>query len=305
MFLINKTLRRILIPAAVLLLFIFLFYGPFEKFRLLWINTAIYSSRFKFLATSLYTKKYIDKVIAQNEPAKYRITDNSVLKNEWNDKISFTEIKGEYYKGYVIKINDPSRLFFVQSNNAEGTLLEQFAKECEAAGGINASGYSDPKLRGGAWGAVIIKDRFICKPSRREHHIMGGFNEEYKLVVGRFTEEEIMEQKYLWAFEFGPLYIVNCEKMELTSYSGGYSPRSAIGQTAQGHILLVAVDGRQANSIGATFQDMQEILFNNGAVNAIGLDGGSSTTIVYQGEVVNSPSEGKRERLLPNAILFR
>jgi exopolysaccharide biosynthesis protein len=46
-------------------------------------------------------------------------------------------------------------------------------------------------------------------------------------------------------------------------------------------------------------------LYNNGAVNAIGLDGGSSSTMVWEGEVVNIPSDGDAERLLPNAILFR
>jgi exopolysaccharide biosynthesis protein len=114
-----------------------------------------------------------------------------------------------------------------------------------------------------------------------------------------------MAQQYLWAFEFGPLLIVNGEKTELTSFSGGLAPRTAIGQTAEGHVLLVVADGRQKTSIGATFQDMQAILFANGAVNAINLDGGSSTTMVYQGRVTNSPSDGDAERLLPNAILFR
>ncbi|MDR2376618.1 MAG: phosphodiester glycosidase family protein [Treponema sp.] len=50
---------------------------------------------------------------------------------------------------------------------------------------------------------------------------------------------------------------------------------------------------------------MQTILYANGAVNAIGLDGGSSTSMVYRGELVNTPSEGEAGRLLPSAIIFK
>jgi len=300
----KKLLPRVLIPTVFVFIFLFLFYGPFPQFRLMWINTAMYSSRFKFLARSLYTEKYINRIIALNKPAYERITDGSALANNWDDEILFAPIKGNHYKGCIIKINDPRRLIFTQAASQKGQLLEQLAEKHKAIGGINASGYADDKRRGLVWGIIIMEGQPIYA-LRGERHIMGGFTEDYKLVVGRFTEDEITAQQYLWAFEFGPLLIVNGEKTELTSFSGGLAPRTAIGQTAEGHVLLVVVDGRQKTSIGATFQDMQTILFANGAVNAINLDGGSSTTMVYQGKVVNSPSDGDEERLLPNAILFR
>lgn len=301
----KKFPRRLLIPAVLLFLALFLFYGPFPQFRLLWINTAMYSSRFKFLARCLYTEKYISRVLALNEPELERRTDGSALVNDWDDGILYAPIKGNYYKGYIIKINDPRRLIFAQAAAPEGQLLEQLTEKHGAMGGINASGYADANRRGLVWGTTIVDRRLVSVPPRGEFHIMGGFTEDYKLAVGRFTKEEITAQQYLWAFEFGPLLIVNGEKTEMTSFSGGLAPRTAIGQTKEGHVLLVVTDGRQKASIGATFQDMQTILFANGAVNAINLDGGSSTTMVYQGKVVNSPSDGDAERLLPNAILFR
>jgi exopolysaccharide biosynthesis protein len=93
--------------------------------------------------------------------------------------------------------------------------------------------------------------------------------------------------------------------VELTAFSGGLAPRTAIGQTADGAVLLVVTDGRRIGSFGATYHDIQMLLYSNGAVNAIGLDGGSSSTMVWEGKVVNIPSDGDAERLLPNAILFR
>ena len=294
-----------MIPAGLLFLLLLLFYGPFEGFRHLWINTAIHSSHFKFLAKMLFTENYIVQVLALNEPAEDRKTDDSDLSNNWNDEVLFTEIQGRYYKSYVIKINDPRRLIFAQTVQTEGNLLEQLTEKYDCQGGINASGYADPYRRGIPWGFTMIDERIVSSFSPGGSHVVGGLNANYKMVVGKFTEGEIAKQNFLWAFEFGPLLIVNGEKTEFTPYSGGLAPRTAIGQTAEGHILLVVVDGRQISSIGATFLDLQDILYEQGAVNAINLDGGSSSTMVYRGTVVNSPSEGDSERLLPNAIVFR
>jgi exopolysaccharide biosynthesis protein len=119
------------------------------------------------------------------------------------------------------------------------------------------------------------------------------------------TDIELAQRNFQWAFEFGPILIINGEKTTLNAYSGGLSPRTAVGQTREGHILLVVIDGRQASSIGATFQDVQMVLFANGAINAIGLDGGASSCMVYQGELVNNPSEGRRGRLLPSALVIK
>ena len=300
----KKLPRWLLIPAVLLFLFLFLFYGPFKSFRLLLINTAMHSRRFQPLATLFYTEEYINKV-TRIEPEQEPITDDSVLTNAWDDGISFTEIKGSHYKGYIIKINDPRRLMFPQAFESKGNLLEQLVEKHEAIGGINASGYADARQRGVVWGMTIVDGDFVARSSQDGSHVMGGFTRDYKLVVGNFTDEEIIAQHYLWAFEFFPRLIVNGEKMDFPPFSGGYAPRTAIGQTAQGHVLLVVVDGRQKGSIGATFEDLQTILFANGAVNAINLDGGSSSTMVFQGRVINNPPDGEKERLLPNAILFR
>ena len=264
----------------------------------------MYSSRHKFLARMFYTERYIQRVLALNEPASQLTTDDSELDHNWNDDTIFVEIRGNHFRGFIIKINDPRRLAFVQSDSPTGNVLEYLVEKYGGTGGINASGYVDPRQRGGAWGITIADNQIISQITRGNRHVMGGFNGDYKLVVGNFSEDEIIAQDYRWAFEFGPLLIVNGEKTELTDFSGGLAPRSAIGQTAEGHVLLVAIDGRQAASIGATFQDVQTVLYANGAVNAINLDGGSSTTIVYQEVVANNPADGDAERLLPNAIIF-
>jgi len=300
-----KLLRFLLIIAVLAFVFVFLFYGPIKSFRLFWINSAMHTSRFQFLAKMFYTENYINAVIGKIEPADNPRTDNSLLEHNWDDKITFAPIKGDNYKGYIIKINDPRRLFFSQATSLKGNLLEELVTENEALGGINASGYASIEQRGIVWGTTIVDGEFISRCSQDDYHVMGGFTKDYKLVIGGFTEEEIKTKEYLWAFEFFPILIANGQKIEFQPFSGGLAPRTAIGQTAQGHVLLLVVDGRQRASLGATFEDLQTILYANGAINAINLDGGSSASMVYHSRLINSPSDGERERLLPNAILFR
>jgi exopolysaccharide biosynthesis protein len=81
------------------------------------------------------------------------------------------------------------------------------------------------------------------------------------------------------------------------------NPRTGIGYTEHGGIILVVVDGRQPRwSIGATLGQFAEIMRKFGAVQAMNLDGGGSTTMVVQGKVVNEPSDG-HARSLTNAVL--
>ncbi len=288
----------------IILTALFLFYGPIEQFRLLWINTAVYSSRFKFLATALYPSSYVESVLKKNEGAYQGKTETTGDTYNYGDDILFAEVKGNTYRGYLIKVADPRRINLAAAGNKNGKLLEDMVRESGAMGGINAGGYADAKARGGPWGLTIIDGQTVSAGGKNDTHVVCGLNRNYSLVVGALSEREMREQDYLWAVEFGPLLIVNGMKTALTNFSGGLSPRTAIGQTAEGHILLLVLDGRQVSSIGATFQDMQTVLYANGAINAFGLDGGSSSSMVYSGELINTPSGGDRERYLPNAILF-
>jgi hypothetical protein len=81
-------------------------------------------------------------------------------------------------------------------------------------------------------------------------------------------------------------------------------PRTAIGVTATGKILLVVIDGRRPGwSRGATLGELRTILRDLGAVDAMNLDGGGSSEMVVKGKVVNRPSDG-HERRITNAVLI-
>jgi hypothetical protein len=81
-------------------------------------------------------------------------------------------------------------------------------------------------------------------------------------------------------------------------------PRTAIGVTATGKILLVVIDGRRPGwSRGATLGELRTIMRDLGAVDAMNLDGGGSSEMVVKGKVVNRPSDG-HERRITNAVLI-
>jgi hypothetical protein len=80
-------------------------------------------------------------------------------------------------------------------------------------------------------------------------------------------------------------------------------PRSAVGQTADGRIVLLAVDGRQPGySVGMTTFELALALMRFGVVTGAALDGGGSTTMAYDGKVLNRPSDGS-ERAVAEALL--
>jgi exopolysaccharide biosynthesis protein len=81
-------------------------------------------------------------------------------------------------------------------------------------------------------------------------------------------------------------------------------PRTAIGISSDGSIILLTVDGRQRWSLGATINDLTAILKQLGAVDAMNLDGGGATEMVIKDGIANNPSDG-RERAIKNAVIVR
>lgn len=100
----------------------------------------------------------------------------------------------------------------------------------------------------------------------------------------------------------GKVYVDASEEKFQLSFSAARNPRTAVGVTASGELLLVTVDGRQPISRGMTLSELAELMKSLGAVEAINLDGGGSSAFSIKGIVNNSPSEG-RERPVANGLL--
>jgi exopolysaccharide biosynthesis protein len=82
------------------------------------------------------------------------------------------------------------------------------------------------------------------------------------------------------------------------------NPRTLAGVKADGTILLVTVDGRQPGySVGASFEESARIMKSLGAIDAVNLDGGGSTTMTIGSKLINHPSDSTGERPVGDAIV--
>ncbi len=82
-----------------------------------------------------------------------------------------------------------------------------------------------------------------------------------------------------------------------TDVAGGRAPRTAIGLTREGKVLLVVVDGRRRTSVGFSLLELAQFMLEQGAVEAMNLDGGGSSQMMIGNQIVNQPSDGRERRL--------
>ena len=213
-------------------------------------------------------------------------------------------------EGYMIIVLDPSRVFVAMPDvyGGSGWTLEQFANKYDAIGGINAGGFKDDQGSGsgGIPQGLTIVDGHCYNDEFGVTEGFAGFDSNGVLHVGYYTYEDCVKNNIVNAVSFGPVLISNGTPTPPEYLVSGINPRTAIGQRADGAVLMLVIDGRQVHSAGATYQDCVDIMLDYGAINACNMDGGSSTAMYYQGRYVNSISSSNGQcRPLPNAFMFK
>ncbi len=93
----------------------------------------------------------------------------------------------------------------------------------------------------------------------------------------------------------GPYLVKNGEifvdmTAQKLSAIGGRNPRTAIGYTKDNHLIMLTADGREGASIGLTLVELANLMKEFGCINAMNLDGGGSTVMFINGQVVNKPA---------------
>ena len=103
----------------------------------------------------------------------------------------------------------------------------------------------------------------------------------------------------------GQLHVTAVQEQFPSDIAKGRAPRTALGIKADGKIILMVIDGRQSHSIGTTLTETAQLLQKFGAVNGFNLDGGGSSEMVLQGQILNSPSDGGERPVGSGLILTR
>ena len=225
------------------------------------------------------------------------------------DGIVIHQIQGDSYVARMVQVADPSRVKLELSHRflSFGEKLAHLCQRTKAIVGINAGGFNDPKGsgNGGTPTYLCVKDYKIVYTDGAAKHRVIGLNEDNILVLGEFTNEEIIEKRIRDAVSFGPFLIVNGKPAKTYGAAGGKDPRAAIGQKADGTILLLTIDGRQPGMEGGNMRTIIDLMQQYDAVTAANLDGGSSTTMVLNGKIINKPCSLYGPRYLPNAWIVQ
>jgi len=227
--------------------------------------------------------------------------------------IEIHEVKGPTYNGYMMIVKDPSRVFVGTCADAfsamPGLTLDKIAQRYNAVAATNAGGFSDNNGQGNGGmplGLVVSQGKLMANNANlAKYNTVIGFDAEDRLIIGRMTVEEAKARKLRDAVAFGPALVVNGEAADITGQSSGLNPRTAIGQRADGAVLLLVIDGRQVSSLGASYEDLIREMLSYGAVNAANLDGGSSSLMYYQGKYVNAGFSVVGPREIPTAFVVK
>jgi len=335
----KKSVVALLVLAIVLLLgvvsYVTIVFGniPFiVKWRNIWIETAMTTDQHKWLATWFFPDSLIEKVMSGQVDIKdISVTDiygnissdvlgqenlvvgekdkfgNKVFVNDLEEKIVILEIKKSNFVGKLVLVDDPSRVFMGATDykGSRGEFICDYLEKENAVVGVNASGFIDRggvSLGGEIAGQCVSKGEYWGRYDSR--YTLVGFDDKNRLVVGGI--EDWKDYNIRDGFQYRPTLILNGEKVVEDSAGWGLQPRTVIGQCENGVVLLLVADGRQVGySLGATMEDCADILLQYGAVTAGACDGGSSSVMGYDGEVINKPCarDMPTGRYLPNAWL--
>lgn len=327
----KKIIVQILAVVFLLLFFVIIFiYGCLSvvyrsdnvKTKDILTLSLLETSAAYFLPSIFLNEQEISQIIQSNTvKLTTEQTDTSLVEiskelTETEKEIELIEVSGATYKGRMLVIPDPSRVYlatptwgFEHSNG--GMTVEDMVARDDAIAGTNAGGFKDVKGTGNGSTPTgyVIQDGEITYGSAKTVDCVTGFDENNTLIVGRMSGKSALEAGIVNGFCFslsdvGPL-IINGTPVDISGSGSGLNPRTAIGQKADGTIILLSIDGRQAHSLGAVYNDLIEIFLEHDVINASNLDGGSSSTMIYQGETVSVSSSLYGDRRLPTAILVK
>ena len=280
------------------------------KFHELYEKSASLSSAMVRVATAQAARPeqiFEGRLVAQfGKPIRTVSSDKIDLK-----LYSFTDPN---YKGYALKVNlkSKSAMKMVLGKDKVGgaeTTLEA-ARRYGAVAGVNAGGFADGQDgKRYPLSTTIVDGKYVYgfEPSY-DHLAFFCLSEDGKLIGGKFYRQQDLDKlKPAFGATFVPVLLKNGVKQEIPSKwlnSPRRAPRTVVGNFGNDQLLFIVVDGYNENgSSGATLPELQDRLSRLRIRDAYNLDGGGSSSLVFQGQVINKPSDG-RLRLLPTHFLF-
>ena len=241
---------------------------------------------------------------ATEPPAEQATTAPISTDTEYHDDqidIVLTTMRVENTTVYVadVQLADISLLKTALAGNPYArNLTETTSVQAANAGAILA-------INGDYYGAqergYVLRNGVLYRASAQSgtDALVIGADGNFRIINEGETSADTLVREGAWqVLTFGPALIKDGQVTVSSSDEVGRAmtsnPRTAIGQISEGHYLLVVSDGRTKESTGLSLRQLAELMQSLGAQIAYNLDGGGSSTMVFQGRVVNNPTTNGR-----------
>lgn len=221
--------------------------------------------------------------------------------------------RNDQYNSYLVKIrlktDDAMDMVLGSDELGKTSTTLQVAKRHGAAVAINAGGFADGNGRRYPLGTTIVNGHYVdgFQPSTNNLFFVG-MNERNELIGGIFKKKESLDKlEPKFGASFVPILLQDGQSLEIPTKwktSPLRAPRVVIANFKDDQLLLLVTDGYNTKgSAGATLTEIQKMLQNLDVVDAYNLDGGGSASLVFNGNLINHPSDGGL-RSLPTHFLF-
>ncbi|MBQ7661285.1 MAG: phosphodiester glycosidase family protein, partial [Clostridia bacterium] len=280
-------------------------HGPSESLRDLLVLSALQASATKWVPGLFLDRDTVDEILAESQKVSidtislegYAAQSETLSSDPWadaRDGMLFETVRGATYKAYILLVRDPARVFVGTSSDfksgRQGINIFDAAAKYQAVAAINAGEFADAGGVGtgdNPIGLTYSCGELVWNDGHNDRTFIG-FDRDDRLFVSEGITRADAEARGIRdavCFQNGNTLITH-DGENLTVYyedgNRGTAQRCAIGQRADGTVILLVTDGRSASSIGATHNDVIDLMISYGAVCAGMLDGGSSAMMYYE-----------------------
>ena len=235
-----------------------------------------------------------------SQAAKTATVTDSSYKDD-NISINLTETTVNNTQVYVadVTVSSSEYLKTAFAQNAFGTNVT--AKTSETATDNNAILAVNGDYYGANSTGYVIRNGVVYRDTVRENSSNGDLaiykDGSFKIIYeDQISADQLVKDGVVNLLAFGPALVENSEIAVGTNEEVGQAmasnPRTAIGIIDENHYIIVVSDGRTSESKGLSLYQMAEIMKSYGVKTAYNLDGGGSSTLYFNGQVINKPTTG-------------
>lgn len=254
-----------------------------------------------------------DTAAAQEAASQATITDTSY--SDGNITVNLTETTVANTQVYVAEVTTTSSDYLktALAQNTYGTNVT--AKTSATAAANNAILAANGDYYGANATGYVIKNGVIYRDTVRDDYENGDlaiFSDGHFEIIyeNEITAQELLDKGVVNLLAFGPSLLENGQISVSTNTEVGKSmssnPRTAIGIIDENHYIIVVSDGRTSESQGLSLYQLAEVMQSYGVQTAYNLDGGGSSTLYFNGQIINKPTTNGSisERSVSDIVYF-